>query len=276
MTNAGDPIVLVHGIFGFGQLPLVDTRLGAYFRGVRLALAEDGYLVADPPQLNPAGSISQRAGDLKSYLEDPANADVFGRKVHVVAHSMGGLDTRYMISRLGMADRVLSLTTVGTPHHGSPIADLVTGGSDPRLVTLIDLLKFRGIGDLTTSKCAAFNLECPEAAQVRYYAVAGHFEPQRALSVPLCLLGLTHDLIQSKEGDNDGLVSIRSATFGSDPAKWTYLGDWEANHFRLVNWGTDLVLTPAELSDDTIIDNYRAIAARVIADARSRGVPAGG
>ena len=36
---------------------------------------------------------------------------------------MGGLDARYLISRLGMADRVLSLTTLGTPHRGTSFAD---------------------------------------------------------------------------------------------------------------------------------------------------------
>ena len=41
----------------------------------------------------------------------------------VIGHSMGGLDARYMVSRLGMAERVKSLTTVATPHRGSAFAD---------------------------------------------------------------------------------------------------------------------------------------------------------
>ena len=36
---------------------------------------------------------------------------------------MGGLDARYMIASLGMEARVLSLTTVGTPHRGTAFAD---------------------------------------------------------------------------------------------------------------------------------------------------------
>jgi len=37
---------------------------------------------------------------------------------------MGGLDSRHAISlRLGLAERVLTLTTLGTPHRGTAFAD---------------------------------------------------------------------------------------------------------------------------------------------------------
>jgi triacylglycerol esterase/lipase EstA (alpha/beta hydrolase family) len=36
---------------------------------------------------------------------------------------MGGLDARYAISLLGLARRVASLTTIGTPHRGTPVGD---------------------------------------------------------------------------------------------------------------------------------------------------------
>ena len=261
-----DPIVLVHGIFGFGQVTVGGVRIASYFRDIPESLRQRGYSVPDPPQLNPAGTVSERASDLKSYLQNPANADVVGKRIHIVAHSMGGLDARYMISCLGMADRVLSLTTIGTPHHGSPIADLILQGGDPKLLGVIESLNIKGIGDLTTSQCAHFNQSTAESSGVRYYSVAGHFEPPRTLGVPLGVLGLTHDLIQAKEGDNDGLVSVTSATAGSEAAKWTVLGNWEANHIRLVNWGTDIVPTPAELQDKSIIDKYLAIAERIVQD----------
>ena len=43
-------------------------------------------------------------------------------KVNIIAHSKGGLDSKYMIENLGMEDSVASLTTLCTPHKGSPIA----------------------------------------------------------------------------------------------------------------------------------------------------------
>jgi triacylglycerol lipase len=41
-----------------------------------------------------------------------------------MAHSMGGLDCRYLISRIKPDDYTpLSLTTISTPHRGSPFMD---------------------------------------------------------------------------------------------------------------------------------------------------------
>ena len=38
---------------------------------------------------------------------------------------MGGLDSRYLVSKMGWGDRVASLTTISTPHRGSNIADVL-------------------------------------------------------------------------------------------------------------------------------------------------------
>ena len=51
-----------------------------------------------------------------------------GGDLHIIARtSMGGLDSRFLLSNnlLGLADRVVSLSTVSTPHRGSPVADLI-------------------------------------------------------------------------------------------------------------------------------------------------------
>jgi triacylglycerol lipase len=49
---------------------------------------------------------------------------VYGRGVNLMAHSMGGLDCRYLISKVRPEEYTsLSLTIVLTPHHGSPFMD---------------------------------------------------------------------------------------------------------------------------------------------------------
>ncbi len=48
-------------------------------------------------------------------------------KVNIIAHSKGGLDSRYAISKLGMAPYVASLTTINTPHRGCEFADYLLG-----------------------------------------------------------------------------------------------------------------------------------------------------
>ena len=44
-------------------------------------------------------------------------------KVNIIAHSKGGLESRYAISQLGLSPYVASLTTINTPHHGCTFVD---------------------------------------------------------------------------------------------------------------------------------------------------------
>lgn len=71
-------------------------------------------------------ALLKRAIDTRwgASLEDPS------RPLTIVAHSMGGLVSRYFIERLG-GDRVVrNLVTVGTPHAGAPEAMLVPENVD--------------------------------------------------------------------------------------------------------------------------------------------------
>lgn len=259
------PIILIHGLFGFNQLSLAGVKVTEYFHLIPEALRRDGHNVPDPPTLNPGGSVAERAQDLKNYLEDANRGDVFQKQVHLIGHSLGGLDSRFMISKLGMADRVLSLTTIGTPHHGTPIADILVNGNEPILNRSMDDLgvDVKGLLDITTDALRRFNDEVPDADGVRYFSIGGRFSPPRILGVPQGLFGLTHDIIARTEQDNDGLVSVASATMGR-PA-WTPLDDWEENHPREVNWGVNLVPTPHELADSSIIEKYRTLANQITA-----------
>jgi len=220
-------------------------------------------MVPEPPSLNTAGSIAERAADLKRYLDN--RPEVAGRKVHLIAHSMGGLDARFMISKLDMADRILSLTSIGTPHRGSPIADLVGAAAPPGFDKLVEDagIDIKGIADLTTTACARFNQEVLDSPKVRYLSIASKFDPPRVLGVPVGVLALTHDIVRNREGDNDGVVSVESARFGQSTENWTFLEIWPGNHFRQINWGTNILLTPAEENDNTILGKYTDLAARL-------------
>src|SRR5262245_16626135 len=112
------PVVLVHGLLGFDRLRVAGLTVANYFPGIVECLQAAGNRVL-VPTLSPTGGVADRAWQLKSFLERESPAE----PVHLLAHSMGGLDARYMISKLGMAHRVLTLTTLGTPHQGSPFAD---------------------------------------------------------------------------------------------------------------------------------------------------------
>ena len=68
-----------------------------YFRGVREHLEAKGHRVY-VSRVSPLAGVRRRA---EQFAEQLANIDA--EKVNIIAHSMGGLDARYAISRLGLA-----------------------------------------------------------------------------------------------------------------------------------------------------------------------------
>src|SRR5262245_41809375 len=112
------PIVLAHGLLGYDRWRVGNYTLREYFPGIGHRIESAGNRVLRA-RTCPTGTVRHRAAELKAFLDRISPHE----PVHIIAHSMGGLDARYFISKLGGADRVLSLTTVGTPHRGSPFAD---------------------------------------------------------------------------------------------------------------------------------------------------------
>lgn len=77
-------------------------------------------LVADAVSFS-TGSIKERAEQMHDFLQQTLPR---GTGVNFVAHSMGGLDCRHLISTIRPTSYTpLSLTTIGTPHRGSPFMD---------------------------------------------------------------------------------------------------------------------------------------------------------
>jgi triacylglycerol lipase len=176
------------------------------------------------PRLPPLGAVAERGRELKAFLDRCAPKE----PVHILAHSLGGLDARYLISKLGMSDRVLSLTTIGTPHRGSSFADWCMQGLDPLLRPTFECLDLprRVFWDLTTAACRTFNAEVPDAPGVRYFSVAGQHEGAWR-NPPWRLL---HKIVAAREGPNDGVVALTSAQYGESCEVW------KTDHMALVNW----------------------------------------
>ena len=112
------PIVLSHGM-GY-----TDTgKLGiGYWYNIPSTLTGHGANVFQSNQTAMA-STADRAAQLKTYVQQVL-ATTGAAKVNIIGHSQGGLDARWMISNLGMAPYVASLTTVSSPNRGSSIADV--------------------------------------------------------------------------------------------------------------------------------------------------------
>ena len=190
-----------------------------YFRGVRAAFPDACF-----PKVPLGGSIAARAEALADEITRFRFPDPGGR-VHVIAHSMGGLDARYLLHRnlAGLAARVASLSTIGTPHRGSPIADFLVGPEPDgpmlrrrlysALRRLMEALGLRtgALDNLTTGYARRFNQEHPGIGDIPCYCYAGSGAEAYLLRITFAYIrdaGRT-----AEERDNDGLVSVASASW---------------------------------------------------------------
>ena len=117
MSATRYPVILVHGII------LKDIRFFKSFGKIEKNLKKNGYCVSTAPT-DGFGTIENNAAQLKQYVQKILEEEHAG-KVNLVAHSKGGLDSIYMMQSLGMEDKVASLTTLCTPHLGSPVASYI-------------------------------------------------------------------------------------------------------------------------------------------------------
>ena len=234
-------LVLHHGFFGFAALGEV-----VYFNGVR------DHLMGKFPDLRilvtevaPDGKIKERGTQLGQQLREATRPGGFfgpDSPVHIIAHSMGGLDSRFLLSPdnpENMADKVSSLTTISTPHKGSPVADVLVEIGDvlspnneqkvfvQRLQAALEQagIHVGGLRNLTTEGVRQFNEEFRDDPRTKKFSVAGKGRGVKLGGLPAvdtCLaLGLPHRIIRERTGgENDGLVSVDSATWGEGPELW--------------------------------------------------------
>jgi len=210
------PIVLAHGLMGFADIGVGPLR-SEYFRGVGAHLESLGNIVIRPT-VPPLASIEQRAQRLAEAIRAAP-----GRRVNVIAHSMGGLDARYAISKLGLRRKVASLTTIGTPHRGTRVADIGTFGVGA-LLKKIGLAAFL---DLTSASMSSFNGSVKNGRGVRYGCVLASVRGGSGVNP---LLKLTFELLGRGGAPNDGMVSEASQRWGN------ILMRIETDHWGQIGW----------------------------------------
>lgn len=218
-TTQTRPIVLVHGFARFDILhELLKKKLHLpenpshdrleYFKGIKTHLEAHGFKVFHTNQ-DFAGPVDLRAEQLKARVNEIIASEGVD-KVHLIAHSMGGLDSRHMIVDKGMAERVASLTTIGTPHFGTVIADHVISGGGLFLIEMLNqVINLGGVEDVTTTACEQFNsrAEDVEANNGVFYQTYASSEEVKLVFVPLIPSWI---FVQEHEGRNDGIISFRS------------------------------------------------------------------
>ena len=247
------PILLIHGtgfrdwkgIGYWGRIPKILQEHGAqvYFGG------QDGW-----------ATVEENAKTLARRIEQIL-AETGCEKLHLIAHSKGGLDARCLLSSLGCGNRAASLTTISTPHHGSKTMDLLYRMPKCvfRLGGFFVNAWYRFIGDknpdfssvcfqFTTAWAREFNRQNPDVPGVLYRSYAGAMASCRA-DVFLWWQNL---LISLVEGENDGLVTVESARWADFRGVWRGTGGRGMSHMDEIDFrrrplrGRDGPVDPAE------------------------------
>ena len=212
------PVLLVHGIFARDWKPL------NYWGRIPKELEENGAAVFYGQQQSSA-AIEENARQLQLRIRQ-ITAETGCEKVNIIAHSKGGLDSRYAISCLGMGRYVASLTTVNTPHRGCRFARQALDDLPANVVSSISknynkIFKmlgddqpdfFSGVSELTDVHCAELNARMPDCPGVLYQSIGSRMRNSRSAIFPF---NLGFRFVNAIDGENDGIVALHSMPWGS-------------------------------------------------------------
>lgn len=252
-TQTKYPIVLAPGVLGFDKILGIE-----YFYGIPSALSQDGAKVY-VTSASAFNTSDARGEQLLSQVQTIL-AISGAAKVNIIGHSHGGFSARYVASMI--PTRVASITTMGSPVKGTPVADLIlqfsanpliggvigtVGNAFSKLVSTLggqnyneDLLG--SMASLSTSGAAAFNARFPAGVPAsacgegaysangqRFYSMGGSSVSTNFLDPLDILFGATSLAFAGQA--SDGMVGRCSNHFGQvlrDNYPWNH-GD-EINH----------------------------------------------
>lgn len=232
------PILLVHGVF------FRDFRYLNYWGRIPAELTTNGaciYYGNQPSALSVAENAEYIAKRIRGVL-----AETGAEKINIIAHSKGGLDCRYAISKLGMANQVASLTTINTPHRGCEFADYLLEKIPKRQQRMLEnvynrtLLKMgdpkadfmSAVKDLTVASCRKRNEQLPDMPGVYYQSVGSKLNVPANGRFPL---NFTTRLVARFDGVNDGLVGESSFPWGENYKFLTVKGKRGISHGDMID-----------------------------------------
>lgn len=211
------PVLLVHGVF------FRDWQYFNYWGRIPAELQKNGCQVFYGRHQS-AAAVKDSAKELLEQIHHVIE-ETGCEKVNIIAHSKGGLDTRYAIDCLGAAPLVASLTTINTPHQGCLWVDRLLEKVPKGLFSFV-AKKYNSLFcklgdtnpdftaavlDLTGANCRKRNEEIPEAEGYVKQSVMSLMKNCFSASFPL---NLGYLLVKPAEGRNDGLVAQNSAVWG--------------------------------------------------------------
>ena len=175
------PVVLMHGMGA-----IAGIRRGGHLRDVAALLRTRG-VWAYAPNVSPYNTVGSRCHSWKERLQHVL-AETGASKLNLVAHSMGGLDARHLISNHDFQHHIASLTTISTPHQGSSLANFILEQPDRVKNVITDFANWvgtsivvggeadfkRAITELTPDNIrSTFNPANPDHPDVKYWSYCG-------------------------------------------------------------------------------------------------------
>ena len=228
------PVVLVHGLGARSTYGPFN-----YFYGLRKMLKD-----AKNPLLIASMTGWQTIERRSEQLRDQINHAFPEGKVNLVGHSMGGLDARFLAAQKGFKDRIASVTTIGTPNRGSIMGDIALGilpdtafSTAERLMKLFDSSS-EPLKQVTRDFCNSELIKlAPDQPGVAYFsATSAITKPLFKSALPF--FWVPHGILTKTEGENDGFVSVTSATWGTHIC--TYAGDHYAQIGQFLGYARGL------------------------------------
>jgi len=237
------PIVLAHGMSGFDNVGPVD-----YWYQIPSDLRKDGASVF-ATRVSAFESSEFRGEQLLEQVEEIL-AITGAAKVNLIGHSHGNHSIRYVAAVI--PEKVASVTSVGGPTKGTPVADLIAQAAELPVIgspaeTVLSAIvdgfgwlvgaasgghlpqdSLAGLASLTTEGTAEFNrmfpagvplTDCGEGAYeengVRFYSWSGTGSLTHLLDPSAyAMAGVGLAFIGSHDSDNDGLVGRCSSHLG--------------------------------------------------------------
>ncbi|MCU0848319.1 MAG: alpha/beta hydrolase [Spirochaetes bacterium] len=216
------PIVLAHG------MGATDNMLGFinYWWGTESALEGKGADVYIT-KVNCMDTTQNKAAAFKTQFLQILAAT--GKaKANIIGHSHGTIYTRYAITNLGLGTKAASHTSLCGPHRGSAVADVILGLAGDTggwlIGATLDVVYAFIMGDAHPQSYAngvcvtrpymnnTFNPNCPNKSGVYYQSYATRIT---LIASNDMVLTPTYWLLNFYEGQNDGLVSVTSAKWGT-------------------------------------------------------------
>jgi triacylglycerol lipase len=216
------PVLLCHG---YGALASVIKP--SPMHEVCMLMRKHG-VIAFAPNIVPYAKIETRAEQWVKKIEQLCEKYNF-EKVHVIAHSMAGLDMRYALNQSDIHTKVASLTTLASPHRGTSLAELILTTPELLQEKLGEVFDWFGnsmypkgksdavgaVQQLTREYvCETFNPANPDHEAVPYFSYSAAVG--KGTKDPLNpIYRYQNQHIFENEGPNDSFVSVESAKWGS-------------------------------------------------------------